>query len=377
MEGITRREFIKKAAVVGAGLGVSVIAADYLLKQASTALPEVSLREALFYEGLGDNIVRCALCPNRCVIADNGRGLCGVRMNKGGKLYTLGYGNPCAAHLDPIEKKPLFHFLPSTNAFSIATAGCCLRCKYCQNWQISQAKPDETQNLDLSPEDVVAYAKRYNARSIAYTYTEPTVFYEYMLDTAKLAKEEGIKNVIVSCGYINPEPLKGLCRFLDAGNVNLKGFSNRVYRSLTEGSLQPILDSIIVLKEENKWFELTYLVIPGWSDDYEQIKAFVDWVVDNIGVNHPVHFLRFRPAYKLSNLAPTPAETLKTARNMALDSGLRYVYVGNLPGLGFESTYCPSCKNLLIERQGFYVVENRIEDGRCKNCGEGIHGFWG
>lgn len=380
---ITRREFIKKAAIAGVGLGASILAVDYLLKQSNIGdqttapVPDTSLTKALFYESLGDNVVRCGLCPNRCVISEGGRGLCGVRTNMDGELYTLGYGNPCAANVDPIEKKPLFHFLPSTDAFSIATAGCCLRCKYCQNWQISQAKPDETRNLDMSPEDVVAYAKRYNADSIAYTYTEPTVFFEYMLDIAKLASKEGVKNVIVSCGYTNPEPLEELCRHLDGGNVNLKGFSDRVYRGLTEGSLQPILDSIEMLAKEKKWFELTYLIIPGWSDEEEQLKSFVKWVVDKLGVDQPIHFLRFRPAYKLNNLPPTPPETLTSARRMALNEGLHYVYVGNLPGLGFENTYCPSCKNLLVGRQGFTVTENIMENGRCKNCGEKIPGFWG
>lgn len=377
MGELDRREFLKKAVIVGAGIGASAIAIDYLLKKPGVETPEVLLKEAMFYEDLGNNLVRCALCPNRCVIAEGQRGLCGVRINKYGKLYTLGYGNPCAVHVDPIEKKPLFHFLPTTGVFSIATAGCCLRCKYCQNWEISQAKPDETRNLDMPPEKVVELAKKYNAKSIAYTYTEPTVFFEYMLEIARLARKEGIKNVIVSCGYINPDPLKELCRYLDAGNVNLKGFSDEFYTSLTQGKLEPILDTMKILRDEGKWFEVTYLVIPEWSDDTKQINDFINWVIDNLGVDQPVHFLRFMPAYKLKNLPPTPPKTLINAREMALKQGLKYVYVGNLSGLDAENTYCPECGMVLIKRRGFAVNEVNMKNGRCETCNTKIPGVWG
>jgi len=384
---ISRREFLKKAAIMGVGLGASALAIDYFLNptrkspqvnlsQSATTLPEISLKEAKFYESLGDNLVRCALCPNRCVISEGQRGLCGVRINNNGKLYTLGYGNPCAVHVDPIEKKPLFHFLPATDAFSIATAGCCLRCKYCQNWQISQAKPDETKNFDMPPEEVVDLAKKYNAKSIAYTYTEPTVFFEYMLEISKLAKKEGIKNIIVTCGYMNPDPLKELCKYLDGGNVNLKGFSDEFYKNLTQGKLQPILDTMEILRDEKKWFEITYLIIPQWSDDDKQIKDFIKWTIENLGVDHPVHFLRFMPAYKLRNLPPTPPEILINAREMALKEGINYVYIGNLSGLDAESTYCLECKNVLIKRHAFAIIENNIENGRCKFCNKEIPGFW-
>jgi pyruvate formate lyase activating enzyme len=389
MEGkISRREFLKKGAVAAAGLGVSAVAVDYLLNlpskslpsnlnQSTTTLTGTSFKEAMFYEKLDNDLVRCALCPNRCVISNGLRGLCGVRTNKDGRLYTLGYGNPCAVHVDPIEKKPLFHFLPATNAFSIATAGCCLRCKYCQNWQISQAKPDETKNLDMPPEKVVSLAKEYNAGSISYTYTEPTVFFEYMLETAKLARKEGIKNTIITCGYINPDPLEELCKYLDGGNVNLKGFSDEFYKNLTEGSLQPILDTMKFLSDKGKWFEITYLVVPQWSDDSKQIGDFIGWVKENLGVDRPIHFLRFSPAYKLGNLPPTPEEVLVNARNTALGEGINYVYIGNLSGLGAEHTYCPECGNVVIKRHVFNVIENNIENGRCKFCGKEISGFWG
>lgn len=401
---ISRREFLKKAGLVSAGIVGTALSLNYILSYRNilpvsneTTIDTALMKEAMFYERLKDNTLRCATCPNRCVIDEEKRGICWTRINIDEKIYSIVYGKPCAVHVDPIEKKPLFHFLTKSNAFSIATAGCCLRCDYCQNWQISQAKPEDipedtvrgiisqlesmagisAQERDrLNPEDIAKFAGKLGCKSIAYTYTEPTIFYEYMYDTSRIAMNNEIKNLIVTCGYINEDPLNELCKYLDGGNVNLKGFSDEFYKKLTHGYLQPILDTMEILKERKKWFEITYLVIPGWSDD-EQIDKFIKWVVDNLGVNYPIHFLRFSPAYKMKNVPPTPPEILEKARNNAIKEGINYVYIGNVPGSEGEHTYCPSCRKILIRRYGFIVIENNIINGGCKFCGKKIPGVWG
>ena len=335
-----------------------------------------SLREALFYTKLDNNYVKCQLCPRRCVIPEGGRGFCGVRKNIGGKLYSLVYGKPCAVHIDPIEKKPLFHVLPGSRTFSIATAGCNLRCKFCQNWQISQAKPEEVQSINLEPAQVVAKAKESGCKSITYTYTEPTIFYEYVLDTAKIARKEGLKNYMHSAGFINPKPLRELCKHLDAANIDLKGFSEDYYQKLCQGHLEDILRSLKIIKEEGVWLEITNLIIPTLNDDPKLIRKMCMWVRDNLGAETPVHFSRFYPMYKLRNLSPTPISTLEKARKIALDVGLKFVYIGNIPGHQGENTYCPACHKLLIERRGYNILTNNLNKGRCKFCGRKMPGIW-
>lgn len=335
------------------------------------------LKEASFYQKLEKKSVKCLLCPRRCQIPEGERGFCQVRINKGGKLFTLTYGYPCAVHLDPVEKKPLFHVLPGTQVFSIAVAGCNLKCKFCQNWTISQTTPEHTYNFNLPPEDVVAAAKRRNCPSIAYTYTEPTIFYEYMLDIAKVAKQEGVFNLFHSCGYINPEPLRRLSKYLDAGNVDLKGFSNNFYQEVCSAELQPILDSLKIYKEEGVWLEITNLIIPTLNDDPEIIKRMCVWIKDNLGEDVPLHFSRFHPAYKIKNLPPTPIKTLEQAYQIAKEVGLKFVYIGNIPGHPAENTYCPKCEKMLIDRRGYTILQNNIKEGRCKFCGEVIPGVWG
>lgn len=319
--------------------------------------------------------VQCELCPNGCVMEEGRHSKCRARMNKGGKLYSLVYGKPCAVHVDPIEKKPFFHFFPGTTAFSIATAGCVLSCKFCQNWQISQAKPEDTDTYDLPPDKVVSNAIAYKCRSVTYTYTEPTVFYEYMYDTAVIAKRRGIKNTMHSCGYINEKPLRTLCKYMDAADIDLKGFTEDFYTRICSGSLKPVLNSLIVLKEENVWVELTNLVIPTLNDDMKIIKEMCRWIVRNLSSDVPIHFSRFFPHYKLSNLPPTPLETLEQARKTAVDSGLKFAYIGNARHEG-ESTFCPTCSKLLIERIGYFVKQNHITNGRCKFCNTSIPGVW-
>ncbi|MEM2955040.1 MAG: AmmeMemoRadiSam system radical SAM enzyme [Candidatus Nanoarchaeia archaeon] len=332
-------------------------------------------KEAYHYTKLGEN-VQCNVCPNQCILEENERSVCRNKVNKGGKLYTLTYGNPCAVHVDPIEKKPLFHYLPGTLSFSIATAGCPFRCLNCQNWEISQSKPEDTQNIEMFPEDVVRNALNYSCASIAYTYSEPVAFYEYMYDTSKIAKAYGIKNLWITNGSINEESLRDLCKYIDAANVDLKSFKEEIYNKLNGGRLQPILNTLKILKEEKKWFEITNLVIPTYTDDMEMIREMCEWIVRNIGRDYPLHFSRFHPHYKLSHLSPTPVKTLENARKIAKEVGLKFVYIGNVPGHEGANTYCPRCEKILIERKGYSILQNNIENDGCKFCGEKISGVW-
>jgi len=332
-------------------------------------------KEALFYEQT-DAGIRCLKCPNECVLGLNETGICRNRVNYGGKLYSIAYGDPCAVHIDPIEKKPLFHFLPSTKAFSIATAGCNLRCLNCQNFQISQVGPKDTDNYDLMPESVVEQCLKNRCESIAYTYSEPTTFYEYMLDTSIIAREKKIKNVLKSCGYVNEQPLRKLAKHLDAANIDLKSFEESIYRNLSQGHLAPILTTLKVLKDEGVWLEITNLVVPSWTDDFDMIKRMSNWLCANGLSESPLHFDRFIPLYKLTQLPTTPVSTLEKAREIAMSAGVKFVYIGNVPGHQAENTYCPKCKRMIVERRGFTILGNHIVNNRCSFCREPIPGVW-
>ncbi len=334
--------------------------------------PEL-LHKAMFYEKLKNNFVRCNLCPNLCVLKENETGTCGVRQNMGGELYSLVYNQPVSIQVDPIEKKPLYHFYPGTNILSLATVGCNLRCNFCQNWTISQTRPNETTAYQATPEQIIEMAKEYDCQSIAFTYTEPTVFYEYMLDIAKLAQKEGLKTVWVTCGYINEKPLRELAKYMDAANIDLKGFSEEFYSTYTTGSLQPVLNTLQIAKEEGMFFEITNLVIPQANDDPVMIRAMCKWIKENIGDEYPLHFSRFFPQYKLTNIPPTPVKTLEMAYSIAKEEGLKYVYIGNVGNIG-EDTFCPNCGKLLIDRSGYMIGDIHIKDGKCKYCGEEIFG---
>jgi len=333
-------------------------------------------KEASFYQKLKDNIVQCQLCPRRCTIPEGLRGYCRTRENRKGVLYTLVYAKPVAIHIDPIEKKPLFHFLPSAKAYSIATAGCNLKCKFCQNWEISQSKPEELEYIYLTPADLIKKVKESGTAVIAYTYNEPTIFYEYMLETAKLARQQGIKNVMHSNGYINEAPLKELAKYLDAANIDLKGFSEEYYAKLTEGSLAPVLNSLKVLKSQGVHIEITTLLLSGFNDDAAVLKKMCFWIKDNLGPDTPLHFSRFFPMYKLTSLNPTPLDSLERARRIAIECGLKYVYIGNISPNPAENTYCPGCGKIVIERNGYFVRQDNLKKGRCKFCGEEIAGIW-
>jgi pyruvate formate lyase activating enzyme len=320
--------------------------------------------------------VECTLCPKACRLAPGQRGDCRVRVNDDGKLFSLVYGKVCAVHVDPVEKKPMYHFLPGSGAFSIATAGCNLHCLFCQNWEISQTDPEDASNSDLPPERVVALAARSGCASIAYTYSEPVVFYEYVEDTSILAKERGIRNIMVTAGFINREPLRRLCRVVDGANVDLKGFTEKYYREVVFGNLRTVLDTLVTMREEGVVLEVTNLIVPTLSDDMTMIREMCRWMVSELGDEVPIHFSRFTPMYKLKDLPPTPVKTLQRARETALDAGLKYVYMGNVPGDPGEDTFCPACGRLVIDRYGYRILQYNVVDGKCGFCGEKLYGLF-
>lgn len=333
------------------------------------------LTECVYYNKLANNIIQCVLCPRRCMIPKNSRGFCRVRENRNGTLYSLVYGKPVAVNADPIEKKPFFHVYPGTKSFSIATVGCNLACKFCQNWQISQASPEDVSSQEMSPKRVVENAKEADCDTIAYTYTEPAIFYEYMLDIAQLAKEAGIKNVMHSSGFINEEPLRKICKYLTAANIDLKGSSD-FYDKFCFGKREDVLRTLEILKEEGIWLEITMLIIPALNDNTDYIRSTCKWINKNLGSDTPVHFSRFWPLYQLVNISPTPVSTLEQAGNIAREEGLKYVYIGNVPGHNGETTYCPNCGRTVIERIGYNIISYNIVDKRCKFCNEEIPGVW-
>jgi pyruvate formate lyase activating enzyme len=316
------------------------------------------------------------LCPHRCILAEGERGICRARENRQGKLYSFVYGNPCALNVDPIEKKPFYHFLPGTTAFSLATAGCPLRCQYCQNYTISQHPPEETQNEVAPPETIVQATAQWSAPTIAYTYSEPVAFYEYMLDTARLGRSAGLHNVAISSGYVNTEPLRELCATVDAIKIDLKGFNNEFYRTVCSGTLPPVLEAIRTIHDTGVHLEIVNLVVPTLNDNADELRALAEWVLENVGPDVPLHFSRFHPDYQLLNLPPTPDETLTAARQAALDTGLHYVYVGNVPGHAGNHTYCPGCEQMVIERAGMSTSAMHMVSGRCGYCGTAIAGVW-
>ena len=334
------------------------------------------MKEALFYEKLDNHAVQCHLCSHHCVIARGKRGICGVRENRGGILCTLVYGRSIAENIDPIEKKPLFNFLPGSKSFSIATAGCNFRCLHCQNHDISQMPRNRAviMGKNLSPDDVVSLAKRNGCESISYTYTEPTIFYEYAYDIAKLASAEGLKNIFVTNGYITEEPLRAISPYLDAANIDLKSFTEGFYKKICGAKLQPVLDAIKLYRDLNIWIEITTLIIPTHNDsplELEQIASFIK----ELGTDIPWHITAFHPTYRLTDSSPTLVSALMQARDIGIRAGLRYVYVGNVPGERGENTYCYKCGELLIERCGFRIVRNSISDAQCPKCQAKIDGI--
>lgn len=332
--------------------------------------------EARYYKKLADGIVECELCPRGCRVSDVERGFCGVRENQKGIYKTLVYSRVCSMNIDPIEKKPLFHFHPATSAFSIATAGCNVNCKFCQNWDISQVRPEQVRNVLLTPDDVVTQCKNRSIPTIAYTYSEPVVFHEYMYDTAARGREDGLKSVVITGGYIKEKPLLDLLSVVDAVKVDLKAFSEKYYSEIVNGQLQPVLDTLKIIHQSGKWLEIVYLVVPTLNDTDSEFEGLCEWVMSSLSADVPVHFTRFHPMYLLTNLPPTPVVTLERAHAIAKKAGLRYPYIGNVPGHTAENTYCPKCGQVAIERYGYQIVKNNIAAGACSSCGQVIPGVW-
>lgn len=332
------------------------------------------LKEAMLYDKLKRNLVRCKVCAHRCVIKLGDRGICRTRENRDGKLYTLIYGDVVSLAIDPIEKKPLFHFLPGSLAFSIACPGCNFSCRHCQNYSISQAAPEDVPTRNYKPEEIIKLTKARGCKSIAYTYTEPIIWYEFVLDTAKVAKKGGVSNVLVTNGYFTPESLDKMAPYIDAANVDIKSFSDKFYREICGAKLQPVLDAIKAMKENGIFVETTYLIIPGYNDSPDETRKLARWQRDELGPDTPLHISRFFPYYKMSHLPSTPVATLVKAREIAMEEGLHYVYVGNVPGHESESTICPSCKKMVVKRLGYDILEWKLtEKNACSFCGEKLN----
>lgn len=365
--GMTRRSFLKGSAAAiaaaAAGLPVGLGAREEAV-------------EARYYEKLEHEEVRCLLCPKECLVGDRERGYCGVRENRGGTYYTLVHGRPCALHLDPIEKKPFFHVLPGTAALSLSTVGCNMDCKFCQNWQISQSRPEQVETSTVTPEFIARQAGLNGAPSIAYTYGEPVVFIEYMQDIARIARGKGIRSVVVTNGYIKEKPLLDLCRLVDAIKIDLKAFEESYYRDVCAAELEPVLDSIVRIRKAGVWLELVYLMVPTLNDDAGKIREMAKWLAAEAGPEVPIHFSRFYPQYRLENLPPTPASSLERAYEVCREEGLQYVYIGNVPGHRAESTYCHKCSERVITRRGYTILDTKVDNGLCRFCGERIPGIW-
>ncbi len=347
------------------------------------------LKEAFLYKKLPEKKVACFLCAHRCLISEGKFGICRVRQNKGGGLYTYAYGGVVAANIDPVEKKPLFHFLPGSKSFSVAASGCNFHCGFCQNWQISQKKevawaigspttalwPAEAgeRPVPMSPEEIVKGALKYKCRSISYTYTEPTIFFEYAYESAGLAREKGLLNIFVTNGYMTKEALEMIRPYLDAANVDLKFFTDKGYRRVCGGSLQPVLDTISLMRKLGIWVEVTTLIVPGENDSAEELKAIASFLA-GVGKEIPWHISRFHPDYKMTDKDSTPLSKLKEAEAIGKAAGLRYVYIGNV--LEEEKTFCCKCSKPLIARMGFEVIENNLKAGACPSCGAVLDGIF-
>jgi pyruvate formate lyase activating enzyme len=365
---ISRRKFlIQSTAAAGTACLLATEAAESKI---------VSKEEARYYRKLDNRTVQCTLCPWNCVVKQGKRGHCEVRENRQGIYYSLVYGRIAAHHRDPIEKKPFYHFTPGAQAFSLATAGCNVDCKFCQNWDLAQRRPEDLQSVAFTPQEVTRWAKEYNCPVVAYTYNEPTVFAEFIVDAAAESRKQGIKSVIISNGYINQEPLKDLCRVIDAYKVDLKAFSESYYRDVVGGQLKPVLETLVTLKSHGIWTEIVYLTVPTLNDDITTVKEMVKWIRNELGPDVPLHFSRFTPKYRLRNLPPTPIPTLEKLRNLALDGGLNHVYLGNVPGHAGENTICPGCGEIIIGRMIYKIFKNHVKDGECGLCGHKIPGVW-
>jgi pyruvate formate lyase activating enzyme len=371
-----RREFLARA-----GKGLCLLAmGDLGLARCSDTYCQSGrdyyLKPAKMWKKLEGGDAQCLLCPNGCRLADGDRGVCRVRKNIGGVLHTLVYSRIAAAHVDPVEKKPMFHFLPGATAFSVATAGCNLSCQFCQNWQLSQANPEDLDATRITPDDMTARARSGGSKIIAFTYNEPTVQYEFILDTAAAARRQGIRSIIISNGYIMPEAGRTLARSLDGIKIDLKAFTEKFYSSICGGRLTPVLDNLVSVYAAGVWIEIVVLVIPTLNDSPGEIRKMAAWVRKNLSADVPMHFTRFHAMYRIQNLPPTPVSTLERCRTIAKEEGIRYPYIGNVDGHRWENTFCHNCGKMIIERSGFYSVKNHVKGGACPFCGARIPGVW-
>ncbi len=366
---LSRRRFLSTAALAS---GACAVAACNPRAAAASPTPAVKAR---FYETLDDRTVRCTLCPRGCRVPPGGRGYCRVRENRDGVFYALTYGRPCARHTDPIEKKPLFHVFPGAKAFSLATVGCNIACTFCQNWDISQAAPEDVAAPYRSPADIAGEAVAAGARVVAYTYNEPTVFFEYMTDCARAARERNLGNVVISNGFIAEKPLAELTGLMTAIKIDLKAFTQSFYETVCGGQLEPVRLTLKRIVAAGVWLEVVVLLIPTLNDGDDEIRRMADWIAGELGPDVPVHFSRFHPTYKLRSLPPTPPATVVRARELARAAGCRFVYTGNLPGDAGENTFCPACGKVVIQRHGYLVREVRLTAGTCA-CGAVIPGVW-
>lgn len=337
---------------------------------------DVTLKEGLYYRPTGAHI-QCTLCPKFCVIPDGEPGLCRVRVNRGRKLYTMVYSQPASVAFHPMELGPIFHAFPGSRCIGIATAGCNLTCKYCQNWQMSQFSAEETDNYDLPPNSVVSLAQENRCKAIVFAYTEPIVAYEYVIDVAKAARANGLKTVLVTAAYVDTQPLINITQYFDVIRIDLKSFSEKFYIDTVGGTLQPVLNAIKVVHEQKTWLEIVDPLVPGFNDSAKEIREMSKWLLENVGPDVPLHFLKFYPAYKMRNFPPTSEKVLSRSRQIAMEVGIKYVYVGNLPGHEGENTFCPNCKKLLVKRVGYLgITENNISNNKCRFCGYFIPGLW-
>ena len=377
---LDRRSFLRRALASGAALGVCELS-PHLVAMPSWSGSEKQddtqfTVEAKFYQNLQNQKIKCKLCPRECTVGDRERGYCGVRENRGGTYYSLVHSRVCAAHVDPVEKKPLFHYLPGTLAFSLATAGCNVNCKFCQNWDISQMRPEEVPAEYMPPQRVAALAKQYQCPTIAYTYSEPVIFSEFLMDAADAGHEAGIRSVVVSNGYMQEDALKTAYGKMDAVKIDLKAFTESYYSKVVTGQLKPVLDSLVTLRKMDKWTEIVYLVVPTLNDDDVEFRGLARWIKTNLGVDVPLHFTQFHPEYLLKNLPITPVPTLERAKAIADAEGLHYVYIGNVPGHPAQNTYCPGCRQMLVERVGFTASNILIRKDSCPFCHHPIPGVW-
>ena len=387
---VERRRFLAQAlggacVLCGAGAVAHCLGGERLgfagpaLAQPGPAQPAGDDRfvaDARYWEAKGE-VAACKLCPRQCEVPRDERGYCGVRENRGGQYKTLVYSRPCSLAIDPIEKKPLFHFLPASQAFSLATAGCNIECKFCQNWQTSQMRPEQVESIYAPPSQIVDLAKSKGCASIAFTYTEPVVFYEYMFDIAAQARRQGVHSVMISNGYIQKQPMTDLCKELAAVKIDLKAFTESFYQDVCHGQLRPVLDTLELLKSLGIWFEIVVLIIPTLNDGEDECRNMCRWIKETLGPDPPVHFTRFHPMYKLENLPSTPVDTLTRNYQIARAEGLRYPYVGNVPGHAGENTYCHSCGKQVIQRVGYVTRSQLKPGGECPYCQAKIAGFWG